>query len=125
MHLVEVLERGGQLRQDGLRIAQVHARDVVAFERVDEALGHAVALRAAHGRVDGPEAEFVGQLARVVGDVGAAVVAEELQLVVGRNGIHAAEAAFHGLDEHLAHGLARQSMASSCRFMRAVNDMPS
>ena len=38
MNLVEVLERCGQLCQDGPRIAEVHAADVVALERVDEAL---------------------------------------------------------------------------------------
>ena len=41
MHLVEVLERRRQLRQDGSCIAEVHAAHVVALERVDEALGKA------------------------------------------------------------------------------------
>ncbi|MCY1550490.1 hypothetical protein D9M68_867490 [compost metagenome] len=31
-------------------VAAVHLGQVAALERVDEALGHAVALRAAHGR---------------------------------------------------------------------------
>ena len=37
MNLVEVLERRRQLRQDGSGIAEVHAADVIALERVDEA----------------------------------------------------------------------------------------
>lgn len=42
MHDVEVLERRWQLRQDGCRVDEVHAAEVVAPERVDEALGDAV-----------------------------------------------------------------------------------
>lgn len=52
MDLIEVLERRWQLRQDGPGIAEVHAADVVALESVDEALGHAIALRTAHRGVD-------------------------------------------------------------------------
>lgn len=74
MHLVEVLEGGRQLRQHGLCITQVHARHVVAFEGVDEALGHAVALRAAHGRVDGLQAQRARQRPRVRRNVGPTVV---------------------------------------------------
>ena len=42
----------GELGQHRRRVAKVHPALVVAPEGVDEALGHAVALRAAHGRVD-------------------------------------------------------------------------
>jgi len=45
MHLVEVLERSWQLGQHRRRVAKVHAAEVIASEGVDEALGHAVALR--------------------------------------------------------------------------------
>ena len=38
MHLVEVLERCRQLAHHSKGIAQVHAAEVVAAERVDEAL---------------------------------------------------------------------------------------
>lgn len=48
MHLVEVLEGRWQLRHRGWRTPQVHTCDVVASEG-DEALGHAFALRTAHG----------------------------------------------------------------------------
>jgi hypothetical protein len=51
MHQVEVFERSWQLAQRRARVAQVPAAEVIASERVDEALGHAVAQRAAHRRV--------------------------------------------------------------------------
>ena len=73
MDLVEVLEGVGQLGQHGGRIAQVHPALIVAPEGVDEALGHAVALRAADGRVDRRETERAGDAPRVMRDVGAAV----------------------------------------------------
>ena len=111
MDLVEVLERRRQLRQNGPGIAEVHATDVVALERVDEALGHAVALRAAHRRVDRREAERLGDASSFAGDVGAAVIGQELQQVVRRHGLHGPEALLDGLDEHLAHRLARQPFA--------------
>ena len=53
MNFVEVLECRRQLRQDGSRIAEVHSADVVTFEGVDEAFGHAVALRAHTGVLTG------------------------------------------------------------------------
>ncbi len=55
VHLIEVLERVRQLCQHGACIAEVHPADVVAFERVDEALGHAVLI--------GPELLAVRRLA--------------------------------------------------------------
>jgi len=48
VNLVEVLERRGQLRQDGPGIAEVHAADVVALERIDEAFAMPCSA-AAHG----------------------------------------------------------------------------
>ena len=69
MDLVEVLEGGGELGQHCCRVAEVHPALVVAPERVDEALGHAVALRAAHRRVDGRQPERAGDAARVMRDV--------------------------------------------------------
>ena len=79
MHLVEVLERGRQLCQHGSGIAEIHPTDVVALERVDEALGHAFALRTAHRCVDRRQSERPGDAPSLVGDVGAAVVRQELQ----------------------------------------------
>ena len=81
MDLVEVLEGGGELSEDRWRVGKVHPALVVAPEGVDEALGHAVALRAAHGRVDRRQSKRPRDLSGVVRDVGAAVVGEELQLV--------------------------------------------
>lgn len=52
MRLVEVLEGRRQLRQHGGCVAAVHLGHVVALERIDEALGHPIALRTAHRGVD-------------------------------------------------------------------------
>ena len=79
MHFVEVLERLRQLRQHCSCVGEVHPADVVALEGIDEALGHAVALRAAHGRVHRCEAQRPGDVLVLVRDVGAAVVGQELQ----------------------------------------------
>lgn len=49
MHLVEVPEGVGQLGQHDGAVAAVHAADIIAFQRVHEALCHAVRLRAFTG----------------------------------------------------------------------------
>jgi hypothetical protein len=59
------------LREHRVRVTQVHAGHKVALEGVDEALRHAVALRAAHGRADGLEAQRTRQRPGVGCDVGA------------------------------------------------------
>ncbi len=69
MHFVEVLEGGRQLCQHRGRIAEVHPGNVVALERVDEAFGHAVALRAAHRGVDRLEPQRTRHRACVCGNV--------------------------------------------------------
>lgn len=81
MHFIEVLERRWQLRQYGPCILQVHSVDVVPFERIDETLGHAIALRTAYRRVDWLEPQLSGDASGFSGDVGSAVVREELKLV--------------------------------------------
>ena len=70
MHFIEVLERRWQLRQHRPGIVQIHATDVVPLERVDEALGHAVALRTADGRGDRRQAKRPGDASCVMRDVG-------------------------------------------------------
>ncbi len=84
MHGVEVLERRWQLTDDHHRVTQVHPADVVAPERVDEALSHPVALWAAYRRSDRLQSQFARDPFGVGGDVGAAVVAEELQVMATR-----------------------------------------
>ena len=91
MHLVEVLEGRWQLLQHRSRVTQVHAGHVVTLEGVDEALGHAVALRAAHRRVDRLEPQRLGNAARLVRDVGPAVVGQELQFASLRYGLDRAK----------------------------------
>ena len=72
MHLVEVLERCRQLAHHSKGIAQVHAADVIATKRIDEA------LRAAYRCVDGFESKGSGHLAHLDGNVSAAVVTHKL-----------------------------------------------
>ena len=74
MDFVEVLKRVWQLSQHRRCIAQVHTAYVVTLEGVHEALGYAIALRTAHGRVDWLQAQRSGNATRLVRDVGAAVV---------------------------------------------------
>src|SRR5437868_5471037 len=114
MHGVEVLEGRRQLLQDGGCVGEVHAADVVALEGVDEALGHAITLRATHWRIHWLEAQLARNPTSVVGDVRAAVVGEELQRAAFWKGLHGAEALLHGLDEHLANWLAWQAFAGPC-----------
>lgn len=52
MRLVEVLEGGWQMRQDGSCITQVYACHVVVLEGVHDNLGYAVAMQAADRGVD-------------------------------------------------------------------------
>jgi len=73
MHFIEVLERCRQLRKHRLCVAQVHAAEVVAPERVDETFRHAVALRAARRRGDGLQAQLLGDAFGIGSDVRAAV----------------------------------------------------
>ena len=85
MYFLEVLERCRQLAHHSNGIAQVHAAEVVTPKRIDEALGHGVALRAAHGRVDRLQAQLLGDLPCLGRNVGTTVVTQELQRVVARH----------------------------------------
>lgn len=76
MQLVEVLEGRGHLRHHRPCVGQVHAAHVVALERVHEALGHAIALRTAHRRVDRLQTQLPRNLPGLGGDVCAPVVGD-------------------------------------------------
>ena len=80
---VVVSDPGGQHVEDRLSAAPVGAADVVALERVDEGLGHAVRLRARHRRGDRREVEALGRADRVERRIDRAVVAEPLDRRVG------------------------------------------
>ena len=112
MHLAEVLEGGGHLRHHGPGIGGVHAADVAALERGLEALGQAVALQITHRHVHGFEAQLRDDLLRLGGDVGAAVVREDLQCAGAGHTLDTVEALLQGLDEHLVSRLARQPSGS-------------
>jgi len=107
MDLVEVLECRWQLGQDSACIAEVHTTDVVALEGVGEALGHAVALWTAQRRSERREPQGSGDTSNFMGNVGAAVVRQELQQVPRRHGLNSPKALLDGLDEHLPHRLTR------------------
>ncbi len=109
MHFVEVLEGCRQPCQHRLRVNQIDAADIVAPDDVDEALGQAVALWAAHGHVDRLQAQQPGHAPGVLGNVGAAVAGESFQRVLWRHRLHGAEAPLHHLDPHFAHWRARQT----------------
>ncbi len=96
MHGVEVLERRRQLTDNHHRVTQVHSADVVTPERVDEALGHPVALWAAYRRSDRLQAQLARDPLGVGGDGGAAVVADELQAMASRHSLGAAEPLLDG-----------------------------
>lgn len=85
MHLIEVLERRRQLAYYAGSIAQIHAAEVIAAKRIDEAFGHAVALRAAHRYRVGLESQLAGHLARLSGNVSTTVITQELQCVTARH----------------------------------------
>ncbi len=92
MGFVEVLKGGAHLGHHRSCIGQVHATDVVTLERIDEALGHSVALRTAHGCIDRLQAQLSGDLPGISGNVGAAVVREELQGMSLGNAFYMTEA---------------------------------
>ena len=72
MYLVIVVEPDWQLRDNGLRIgAGVHA-DIVALERANERLGHAVGLRAADRGRARDQPDVAGKVAGVASGVAAA-----------------------------------------------------
>ncbi len=75
---VDVFKRARQRFQHRDRVAHVDRAELLVLERVDEALGQTVALRAAYRPVDGLRHQLAGELHRVAGDIGAAVVADEL-----------------------------------------------
>ena len=79
MVLVVVLEPSGDLAERGDRIRQWIDASIVAFEGFDEALRHAVRLRALDRREAGNEIERGGEVARLLGRVGAAIVCQPFE----------------------------------------------
>lgn len=75
MDFVEVLEGRSHLRHHRPCIGQVHVADVVAPERIDEVLGHPVALRTAHGCIDRRPAQRLA-ICRVLGAMGVSPLSE-------------------------------------------------
>lgn len=74
MLLVVMLEGNGQVAQRRFAIRLGHVRHVITFDRLHEALGHAVALRAAHWGGHRLQADLPSKQARLFGGIGRAVV---------------------------------------------------
>ena len=75
MLLVVMLEGNCQVAQRRFSIRLGHVRNVVTFDRLHEALGHAVALRAAHRGGHRLQADLSSKQACLFGGVRRAVVA--------------------------------------------------
>ncbi len=69
MPLVLVLEGNCQITQRGFSIRLGHVRHVVTLDRLHDALGHAVALRAANGCRHRLQTDLPGKQARLFGGV--------------------------------------------------------
>ena len=78
MLLVVMFEGNCQVTQRRFSIRLGHVRHVITFDRLHEALGHAVALRAANWRGHRLQADLSSKQARLFGGVGRTVIAEPL-----------------------------------------------
>ena len=96
MNLVEMLEGVRHLLQYGLGGTAVHLVDIIAFERVHKALGHAIRLRAAHRRMHGLDAQLLCQCMRVLGTKRTTIIAEKFQFDI-RTGLCLPKAESQGL----------------------------
>lgn len=76
-----------------------HVRDVVAFDRFNEAFGHAIALRAAQRCGHRLQADLSGKYSCLFGDVGRAVIAQPLHR---RGGSLFTKAVFDGPQHQVA-----------------------
>ncbi len=75
---VVVRQPGGQLLGDGLCVGCGADADIIALERADESLRHAVGLRAADRGGTRDEADVAGEAPGFTADVGTAVVGKPL-----------------------------------------------
>ena len=106
--IVVVLEPERQLRDDGFGIRGGVHRDVVALEGFDEGLGHAVRLRAAHGRRARLHAYVAEQGCGIPGDEARTVVGEPFD-GLGQH-VDATEAVLDGGDHEVLHVLALDAL---------------
>jgi hypothetical protein len=99
---VVVLEPGGDLLEDGDGVwPRVHA-GIVALEGFDEGLADAVAFGAADRREAWNEVQRGGEVGRLRGGVGGAVVGEPLDGLWGADGVEPAlDAVQHHVPDHL------------------------
>lgn len=76
MHAIVVIEPAGKLVDDGLGIGSRVDAGVVALQRSDERLGHAIALRAFDRRSARCQADDAGEASGVESGVAAAIIGE-------------------------------------------------
>lgn len=87
MNLIEMRKGVRQLSENDFGIAAVHQADVIPFEGVHKAFSDSIRLRAAHRRMNRLQPHLARQRMRFVGSVGAAIVAQELQLCRANAGL--------------------------------------
>ncbi|CAE6911175.1 hypothetical protein R69927_06009 [Paraburkholderia domus] len=101
MRLVAVVKYNGQVLQCGSDVRLGHPRNVVSLYRLDEALGHHVALWTSEKRRDRLKTDFPRERQRFLGNVAGTVIVEPLDFAVGLQ--RTIETVLHRLKYHLTH----------------------
>jgi hypothetical protein len=112
MDLVEMCKGVRPLSDHGFSGAAIHLADIVYLQRVDEDLGHPIGLGTTHRCMNRRDAQLPCNGMRFVSSLDSAVVRQEL--LTSRTGIDIAKSRFDRFDQHLAHGLARQTPLAPC-----------
>lgn len=119
MDLIEMRKGVWQLGENDLGIAAVHQTHVVPLKGIHEALSDAIRLRAAYRRVDRLDPHLPRQGMRLMGPVGTAIVAQELQF--RRAYAWLTKARFDRLHKRVTYGFPRQT---AFRPSAPRNDFP-
>ena len=116
MNFVEVPECRWHLPQYDIGAAAVHLANVIAFERVNKALGHAIGLRAAYRGADRLDTQVLDQFMRFLCPKSAAIIAQEFQIDTAAD-FGLSKARLYTLDQHATCRFTRQA---SARLFKAV-----
>jgi hypothetical protein len=99
MLLIEVFEGNRQVTQRRFPMRLRHVRHVIMLDRLHEALGHAVALRATHRRGHRLQTDLPSKQARLFGGVGGTAIVKPLHR---RSGQLITEALLHAVQHQVA-----------------------
>lgn len=99
MFFVVMLEGKREILDRRLWIGFWHKGDVIALHRRDEALSHTIALSAADRRRERAQAEFCGEVARLLSDIARSVIGQPFNSF--RCFQCGAEAVFYGGEHHI------------------------